>query len=452
MSHTASSPGLQVQISNRQILGIALPISMALIVPQVNFLTNNIFLGRLGELELGAAGITGVFYLVPALIGNGLSSGTQAILSRRAGENKPEELGKTFFQAVWITLFFSAIAVLLTYLLTDEFLQRTLRSAAVEKKSVDFIRIRIWGLPLLYLFQLGNCLLISTSNTRYMKYGFIVEASFNILLDYLLIFGKWGFPRLGFNGAAYASVAAEVLAVITVYGLIIYKKYHHRFSLFSHLRFNPGLSARVFRTASPLVLQWGISVLSWLFFYILIENKGERELAISNTMRNIFGLFGIFSWAFAQTSNTMVSNVIGQGKQDQVILLVNKIMKLSLLFSVSLCLLINFFPEVFLHLYRQNVYFNTEAVPVIRMVSVGILTMSVATVWLNAVTGSGNTRMNLYFEIITILFYSGYIYLIIKILKLSLVWAWSSELLYWGILLTLSLFYMQSGKWKKRAI
>ncbi len=127
-------------------------------------------------------------------------------------------------------------------------------------------------------------------------------------------------------------------------------------------------------------------------------------------------------------------------------------MKLSLLFSVSLCLLINFFPEVFLHLYRQNVYFNTEAVPVIRMVSVGILTMSVATVWLNAVTGSGNTRMNLYFEIITILFYSGYIYLIIKILKLSLVWAWSSELLYWGILLTLSLFYMQSGKWKKRAI
>ena len=169
-------------------------------------------------------------------------------------------------------------------------------------------------------------------------------------------------------------------------------------------------------------------------------------------MRNIFGLFGIFSWAFAQTSNSMVSNIIGQGKKDLVIHLVNKIMKLSLMFSVSLCILINIFPDIFLNLYKQSGYFNEEALPVIRMVSAGLLMMSVSTVWLNAVTGSGNSRMNLYFEIIAITFYSLYIFLMIKTWSLSLVWAWSSELLYWGILFSLSFLYMKSRKWELKMI
>lgn len=452
MADTAVHTDLQVEISNRQILKIALPITLALVVPQINFLTNNIFLGWLGETELGAAGITGVFYLVAALIGNGLNSGLQAIISRRAGENRPEEIGRTFAQAMWIAMFFAAGAILITYILAPYFLSSALTSARVEQEAIDFLKIRVWGLPFLYLFQLGNGLLIGTNNTRYMKYAFIAEAGFNIFLDYVLIFGNWGFPRIGFNGAAYASIGAEVIAVIVIYGVIIYKKFNKRFSLFSHLRYNASLAGLVFRQSAPLVLQWGISIIAWLFFYILIENKGERDLAISNTMRNIFGLFGIFCWAFASTTNSMVSNIIGQGKKDQVLFLVKKIMLLSLSFTVTLCLLINLFPDVFLRLYDQAAGFTQEAIPVIRMITAGILGMSAATVWLNAVTGSGNSKINLYIEIAAIILYSAYIYLVLKVWKLSLVTAWASELLYWSVLFTLSFIYMRSGRWEKKVI
>jgi len=92
MANNATSPDLRVQTSNRQILRIAIPISMALLVPQINFVINNVFVSGLGETELGTAGITGVFYLVFALAGNGLNSGLQGLLARRAGENKPEAL------------------------------------------------------------------------------------------------------------------------------------------------------------------------------------------------------------------------------------------------------------------------------------------------------------------------------------------------------------------------
>lgn len=443
---------LQVSISNRQILKIALPIALAMVVPQLNYLTNNVFLGWLGETELGVAGITGVFYMVPALIGNGLSSGLQAIISRRAGENRPAEIGKTFAQAIWIAMFFAIGAILLTYLFAPYFLSVNLESATVKKQAIDFMKIRIWGLPFLYLFQLGNGLLIGTNNTRFMKYAFMTEAGLNILFDYVLIFGKWGFPSLGFNGAAFASIGAEFIAMAVVFGVFFYKKLNKQFSLFSYLRYNVSLAALVLRQSVPLVLQWGISIIAWLFFYILIENKGERPLAISNAMRNIFGLIGIFGWAFANTTNSMVSNIIGQGKKDKVLLLVKKIMKLSLLFTFSLSVIINIFPEVFLHIYDQTAGFNDEAIPVIRMVTAGVLGMSLATVWLNAVTGSGNSKMNLYIEIIAITLYSVYLYLIFNVWNFSLIWIWSSELLYWGSLFTLSLIYMKSGRWKKKMI
>ena len=165
---------LRVGISNRQILKIALPISLALFVPQINFVTNNIFLSGLGETELGTAGITGVFYLVFALVGNGLNNGLQGLIARRAGENRPEEIGKLFGQAIWIALLLAVTGMLLTYLFAPYFLTASLHSLTVQKEAIHFLKIRVWGLPFLYLFQLGNAFLVGTVNSRYMKYAFII--------------------------------------------------------------------------------------------------------------------------------------------------------------------------------------------------------------------------------------------------------------------------------------
>ncbi len=452
MATAAPQNSLQVEITNRQILKIALPISLAMLVPQINFVTNNVFLSGLGESELGTAGITGVFYLIFALVGNGLNSGLQGLISRRAGENRPEEIGKLLGQAIWIAMFFALAGILITYLLGPYFFHSTLQSGTVESTATSFLKIRIWGLPFLYLFQLGNAFLVGTNNSRYMKYAFFVEAGINIFLDYVLIYGHWGFPKLGFNGAAVASVIAEVVALLIILSIIYYKKFNFRFHLFNHLKFKNKLAALVFRQSSPLVLQFLLSIGAWLLFYILIENKGEHELAISNTMRNIFGLFGIFVWAFASTSNAMVSNIIGQGKKDKVELLIRKITILSFSLTLSLCIILNLFPHLFLSIFGRDEIFIGDAIPIIRIVSVGVLFMSIATVWLNAVTGTGNTRINLFIEIAAIIFYSLYVWLVLKVWDLSLAWAWMSELLYWTVLFVLSFLYIRSGKWTKKVI
>ncbi|MBU3714165.1 MAG: hypothetical protein FGM46_04375, partial [Ferruginibacter sp.] len=201
-----------------------------------------------------------------------------------------------------------------------------------------------------------------------------------------------------------------------------------------------------------LVLQFMVSLTTWLIFFLLIESKGTMAKAISNIMRNVFGLAGIFIWAFSGTSNTMVANLIGQGKENMVIPLLKKIS----FWSAGLCLILvsvlNMYPHFFFNLFAQNENFIESGIPVIRVVSLGMILMSLANIWLNGVTGTGKTKFNLAIEIISVLIYLGYTFYFMKYNYISLEIAWSNECVYWSVILLASFLYIRSGKWKNKGI
>lgn len=199
----------------------------------------------------------------------------------------------------------------------------------------------------------------------------------------------------------------------------------------------------------PLVLQYVISVTTWLVFFFLIENLHDPVgKAISNTMRNVFGLTGVFVWAFASTSNVMVSNLMGQRKQERVLEAISKVMLLSIGFCTLMCLLVNVFPATFFLVFGQGDEFVRQGIPVLRTVSVGLLFMSVANIWLNGVTGTGRTRVNLLIEIVAITVYLLYTFYFTSIHYVSLAMAWSNELVYWATIFLMAFGYLRSGKWK----
>src|SRR5258706_9869424 len=152
---------------------------------------------------------------------------------------------------------------------------------------------------------------------------------------------------MGFNGAAYASIAAEAAGMLVVFLVIHAKGVSKQLQLYRHWRFDAANTRLILVQSSPLVFQYSLSIVAWVFFYILIEHHGRQALAISNTMRNIFGLFGVFTWAFASTTNAMVSNIIGQGMEDRVTELIYKILKLSSGFATIVVILLNLFAQGF---------------------------------------------------------------------------------------------------------
>jgi MATE family multidrug resistance protein len=450
----AATKTYTVTISNRDVLRMALPISLAILVPQINFITNNIFLGHLDEsgYALSTAGITGVYYLLFAVIGQGLNNGLQALIARRAGEGRIAEIGKLFFQGMVISLVLAFIGIVLTWILAPVILSYALHSVALRDQALSFLRIRIWGLPFLYIYQMRNALLVGTNQSKFLVYGTLAETGVNILLDYGLIFGHLGLPMLGFNGAAFSSICAEAAGLLVVYGVINSRGIGRDLQLYRHWRPDRKVARLILTQSSPLVFQYTISIAAWNFFYVLVEHHGRQALAISNAMRNIFGLFGVFVWAFASTTNAMVSNIIGQGMENRVGELIRRILNWSVGFGLLIAAVVNLFPGAFLSVYGQDVSFIDAGVPVLRVVSVALVMMSFATIWLNAVTGTGNTRVNLWIEVVTIVFYSIYVYFVLERWHGSLVLGWVSEWLYWGCMFSLSYWYMRSGKWKGKVI
>ena len=445
---TSINTNLQVSVTNRQILQIALPISASLIIPNVNFITNNIFLGGLGITELGNAGITGVYYLVLMVGGNGLGNALQAIIARKGGEGKPEDIHKVFAQGIRIVLWFALGGMLFTWFVAPVCLRPFIRPEDF-RQEIDFLRIRVWGLPFLFMFQAGNAFLVGTLNSRFLLVGTIGQAVINIFFDYTLIYGALSFPQLGFNGAAFASIIAEISGMIIVYIVIFRMGLKKEFSLFKSFRYDKIYSKVVLKISAPLVLQFVLSTVTWLVFFILLEQYGERAKAISNAMRTIFALVGVMIWAFASTSNTMVSNLIGQGLESKVVKAINKIAWFSIGTTVCILVILNVYPDHFLGLFGQDKLFVKEAIPVLRVVSLGMIMMSIASIWLNAVTGTGKTKMNLVIEVAAILFYLVYTFIIVKKLHLSLALVWSNELVYWLLIFLVSFWFIKKGNWIK---
>ncbi|MFZ1328680.1 MAG: MATE family efflux transporter [Chitinophagaceae bacterium] len=431
---------------------IALPISLAILVPQFNFITNNIFLGHYSQKALATASITGVYYLIFAMIGFGLNNGLQTLIARRAGENRPKEIGKIFGQGIYISLIIAAVGILLTWFVAPLILRQVLHSSETANDAIDFLKIRIWGLPFLYVYQMRNALLVGTNNSRYLVSGTLAETIANIGFDYLFIFGHWGFPEMGLNGAAVASIIAEFIGMFVIFIVIHYKGISKKFEIFNHMTWSSEYAKQIMSISLPLVFQLAISIISWEFFYILIEHHGQEALAVSNVMRNIFGLVGCIVWAFASTSSAMVSNIIGQGRKKEVQSLIFKIVKISTGFAIICAGLINMFPGLLLSVFGQNQAFITAAIPVVRVVTLAMVLMSFAVIWLNAVTGTGNSRVTFIIELITIILYCIYVYVVLEKYKLSITVGWMSEWLYWLSIFGLSYWYIRSGKWMGKMI
>ncbi|SHF08725.1 MATE family efflux transporter [Flavisolibacter ginsengisoli] len=446
------SEKLQVDFSYRQILKIALPIGLALLVPQFNFIINNIFLGHLSEEALATASITGVYYLIFAGIGFGLNNGLQSLISRRAGENRPEEIGKIFNQGVFVSLAIASFGILVTWFIAPLIFKSTIHSEQVLIDVIRFLRIRIFGLLFLYIYQMRNALLVGINQSRLLVIGTFAEAVANVVFDYALIFGHFGLPKMGFDGAAVASVIAEFIGMFVIFLVIRSRGISQKFSLFQKFTIDKHYLKLIVTISGPLAFQHAISIISWFFFYILVEHHGQTSLAVSNTMRNIFGFFGSFIWAFSSTTNSMVSNIIGQGKKEEVVGLITRIMKLSCSVAVIVFLFLNIFPAAFLSIYGQNEQFISLGIPALRVVAVAMLFMSVGTIWLNAVTGTGNGRITFIIELIAISLYCIYVYLVLELNRLSIVWGWMSELIYWSVLFTLSYWYIRSKRWHATVI
>ena len=114
--------------------------------------------------------------------------------------------------------------------------------------------------------------------------------------------------------------------------------------------------------------------------------------------------------------------------------------------------MLNVFAHEFLSIYGQGEGFMQEGIPVLRVVSFALLIMSIATIWLNGVTGTGQSKINLAIEFVAIIIYMIYAYVTIEYLQFPITIGWMCEIIYWFTLLIPSYIYIKSYRWKDKKI
>ncbi len=438
--------------SYKTIWQIAFPIIISGIAQNVVNVTDTAFLGQVSNAAMGAAGNAGIFYFVLIITGMGFTTGAQIIIGRRNGENNPLEIGKIVDHAFYFVIPLALVLFGLVQLFSHHFFNAIVQSENILILANDFINVRIWGILFAFLNFTFIAFFVGITKTRILSYVTIVMMLVNVILDYVLIFGHFGFPEMGVKGAALASVISEGCAFLFFVIYTLKKVDLNKYELFGFKRFDSSVLSRMFNVSFPIMLQNFLSLSSWFIFFMIIEKMGEEELAISHIVRSIYMVLMIPLFGFSSATNTLVSNLIGEGRSNEILAMIKKIIWMSLGFTFILSFISFFIPEYLTSFYTNDVGLISRTVETLHVINFTMFFFCISFILFNGVTGTGNTRTSMVIEATNIVIYLSSAYFIAIILKSSLPVVWASEFIYFGFLGLFSYLYLKYGNWKKKKI
>lgn len=438
--------------TNKQIWNVCYPIFLSLLAQNVINVTDTAFLGRVGEVELGASAMGGLYYICAFTIAFGFSTGSQIIMARRNGERNYREVGPVMVQGVAFLFLLAAIMFLLSRLFARDIMQVLISSDMILAATEEFLDWRVFGFFFSFVGVMFRALFIGITRTKVLTLNAIVMALTNVLLDYLLIFGHWGLPAMGVKGAAIASVIAEAVSILFYLIYTACTVDVEKYALNRFRSFDVKLLKRVLNISIFTMLQYFISLSTYFMLFVAVEHLGQQPLAVANIVRSVYIVLLIPVNSLSTATNTFVSNSIGAGHKEQVVPIIRHIAWISFGIMAMFILFACLFPSVILSVYTNNEALIAASVPSLYVISAALLIGAVANIVFNGVTGTGNTRSAFAIELGTLIFYTLFIYIAGIRLHLPVAVCFMTEIIYYTGLLLASLLYLRYASWQDKKI
>ncbi len=438
--------------SKKHIIKISTPIFLSLLTQNLVQVVDTAFLGRVGEVELGASALAGIIYIAIFTIGFGFSMGSQILIGRRNGEQNYDRIGNIVVQGALFLLLPALLFILAFKLGLSDGLKFLFKSDNVSGGVAEYLDWRVYGFIFAFTNAMFRAFFVGIARTKVLIHNSLVMLIVNLILDYGLIFGNFGLPEMGIGGAALASVIAEFSSTLFFVFYIIKTVDLEKYG-FKNTRFQWVVIKRILSISTYMMVQYLLSIVIWMMFFVFIENYlGERSLAVSNIIRSLYNILTIPTLALSSAVNTMVSNTIGAGRKEEVPKLIKKVVLMSVLCMLTIMMVVVLLPEFMVHIYTNDAQLVADTVPVLYVLLTFMPVYGLGSVVFSAVSGTGNTHKALLFEIISLSVYLFYIWFIVAYLRLSVVWAWTSEHVYWSQLFIYSILYLKYGKWREKEI
>ncbi len=431
---------------------VSFPILISLLIEQLVSITDVIYLGRLNTEALGAAALGATYFIMLFMVPFGFSIGARIMMAQRNGEKRFEAIGPVFYQGISFLLLACLVLIFLSDVFSPRLLSFLIESPAVLADTNSYLLWRVWGLLPIGLLMMMQAFFVAITKTRILTWVSLVMVAANVVLNYLLIFGKFGFPRMEIAGAALASDIAEIIGVGFYIFYFFFAVKLQKYALHRFVWRDFKLLDAILKLSVWTVVQEFGSVFAWFLFFAAIEHLGEKELAVSNVIRSVSSLPYIAVHALSATASSLTGNLIGLKRDYEVLPTCQKINIFGFGLILPLLVLMAVFEPLILRVYTDNqIIIDLSYQSYFVMLSTFIPLLP-GWIYFSAVSGTGQTKKAFLIELAATGVYLFYIWFIILKWQMPLAVAWGADFVYGVFILMLSLYYLRYGNWRPKPV
>ena len=317
--------------SYKEIFTIALPLVISSGSWTIMHFTDRMFLSWYSEDALAASLPAGVTNFTFICFFMGVASYTGTFVAQYYGARQFDRIGRIVWQGVFFSLL-STLLLLPRIPLSLPLFRFIGHPGNIPLLEAQYFRILCYGMGFNLLSTSFSSFFIGLGKTRSVMIVNLMTACFNIVMDYAWIFGKWGFPRWGIRGAAWATSLSAVLGALVFLGLFMLPENRRTYGTARRIRLDPPLLVRLLRFGIPSGIQFFLDMSGFTLFVLMVGRLGKVELAATNIAFNVNVFAFMPMIGFGIAVSTLVGQYLGRNRPDIAMKCVRRIFKLTILY------------------------------------------------------------------------------------------------------------------------
>ena len=435
---------------------IAWPSFVELVLTQLTSMADQVMVGRMPGTE-GVMGLTAVglasmpkFLLMTMVIA--MNVGTTAVIARSRGQQDQKKANQVFKQAIVLNMVMSA-ALMILGLLCSEWLIRFMSASGIAEQTlqygVQYLNIQLYGFIPLCLTSTVTAALRGVGDTKTPMIYNTVANAVNIVFNYLLIYGKLGFPAMGVAGASLATVIGQLAAFFMAMTVALGKKHYLYVDLREKFTFDKQIMKNVTAIGLPSMIEQLIMRAGIIVFLRTVASLGDINYATHQIVMNIQSMSFMVGQAFGNSSTTLMGQSLGKRRFDMAAVYMQKTRQIGFWVSVVLMALMAIFSRQLIMLYNSTPEVVQKGAGLMLVVAVMQPIQCGQFVVSGGLRGVGDTRYNAKVVLITTLGVRAILsVLAVNVFHWGLWGAWIALFADQLLRSVLIIRRYQSGKWK----
>jgi putative MATE family efflux protein len=387
----------------RNVLGISAPAVAALSSQMVVSVVDTAMVGRLENttVVLAAMGLGILAAWAITSVFSSLSTGTHVLAARRYGEGDPLGAGIVLNNSLILSALLGVVFGLPGYFFSYEILDFFASDPDVAVAGARYLEWRFIGL-LFFLFVVSyRGFYNGIGQTKVFMYSAIVINLSNILMNYLLIFGSFGFPRMGIAGAGCSSALSNVIG--TIFFLVATFQVSNRktYLYYRGVHFSRDVIKQIVRISTPVSFQNILILLGFLVFVAITGIIGTREQAASQVVITALFMSFLPCFGFGIGAQTLVGQSLGNGNRSLAKRFGYEAAKLATILTIILGIVFMLLPRLVILLITTDQEVTEAAVPILRIAGAAQVFYASGIVLAHALQAAGATFYVMVIEVLT---------------------------------------------------